>query len=591
MRAVYVVPTHELAQQIQTNLEGLGVSTHYWREGPTEEDRCPQAGLVRFFRDYGYVIRWGPCLECPQRKTCAYRTVYTCNANKTAKVLIMTSWHLRRPDLWRLKAMRKRNLIVLDEDALRAMTAPTELSEQRLRGFVDNLEAVQRLLTFGDENDDTATLAWLKRRIRKPVEGNDAPLAVTDMLRRAATDIIRACDGAGHGKWAESPTVLVQGLSEYDAALLADPAVFVGLLRCAYDAARRKQALPNLFASLQSLLLAPRPVHISRGACRWPHRPYLPKDRAVLLLDATAEPEVVRSVLNRPIDVIDTPPIQQAATIIQIMDKVGTRCGTAKDLAAEESWIRQLATAVARRHGRESLLCVTFKNDEETLQQLLDREHGDAHVVHYGALRGLNAYGQHDVALILGRPMPNEAEMQLLAMAAFGRGALSEDLKSPPLQWYLTTRTIGPDIWTVRHQQYADPRWAAVWRHIVTGELVQAIGRLRPLVNPAVVYVGTCEPLPPVYDVVAAYAGEVFPEMTLSSRRADFVAKVRQYAAAMQKIEAEGQEPTNTRVCQHMGLKEPNGIRYRTLALQMPGTKQVVETSREEVVSQGAETC
>jgi hypothetical protein len=209
-----VVPTHELAQQILENLVAWGVPTHYWREGPNDEDHCPQPGLVRFFRDYGYVIRWGPCLECPKRKTCAYRAVYTCNANKSARVLIMTSWHLRRPDLWRLRAMRKRNLIILDEDALRALTAPTELSEHHLRGFVDNLEAVRRLLASDTaDGDDTATLAWLKRRIHKPVEGNDALLAVTDMLRRAATDLIRACAGAGHGKWAESPAVLVQRLN------------------------------------------------------------------------------------------------------------------------------------------------------------------------------------------------------------------------------------------------------------------------------------------------------------------------------------------------------------------------------------------
>jgi len=590
-RVVYAAPTHELARQVQEDLTALGVRTHYWREGPTEEDNCPEQGLVRFFRDYGYVIRWGPCRECAQRKTCAYRTVYTCSANKSAQVLIITSWHMRRPDLWTLAAMRRRGLVILDEDALGALTAPAELTVHHLQGFIENLEAVRQLLTYGAEEDDTATLAWLKRRIHKPVEGDDAILAATDILRRAADDIMRACAGAGHGRWAEAQDALVQGLNEYDAALLGNPDVFDGLLRCAYAVARRKKALPNLFASLQALLLAPRPVHVSSGACRWPHRPFLPKDRAVLLLDATAEPDVVRSVLDRPVDIIDTPPIEQTASIIQLMDRIGTRCGSTKDLAEEESWIRQIATAVARRHRGQRLLCVTFKQDEETLQKLLDREHGDALVVHYGALRGLNAYGGFDAALILGRPMPNEAEIQLLAVAAFGREALAKDLHSPPLEWRLTTRTIGPDIWTVRHQQYADPRWAAVWRHIVTGELVQAIGRLRPLVNPAVIYVGTNEPLPPVYDVVAAYAGEVFPEMALSGRRADFGAKVRQYADAMQEIQADGREPTNSRVCERLGLKEPNGLRYRALAVQVLGVRQSPRTAPTEDVSTASATC
>ena len=565
-----MAPTHDLAGQIRDDLVGLGVRTHYWREGPTEEDNCPDAGLVKFFREFGYVIRWGPCLECHQRKTCAYRALFTCRANKSAQVLIMTAWHLRRSDLWYLAAMRRRNLVILDEDALGALTAPEELAVSKLQRFVENLEAVRLLLMpSGYEDTRSEAFAWLTRRLHKPVEGDEALLAITDVLRRAAMDVLRSCAVAGQGQWREASAVLRQGIDDYDRSLLENIDLFDRLLHCAYAVARRQRALPNLFASLRALLLAPQPVYVTCGACRWPHEVSLPVDRAVLLLDATAEPDVVRGVLKRPIGVIDTPLIAQKATIIQVMDKVATRSGARQDLAAEESWIRQLAGAIAERHRGESLLCVTFKQDEETLQKLLDRAHGSATVVHYGALRGLNAFGQYRVALVLGRPMPNEAQMQLLAVAAFGREALSKDLQSPPLEWRMTTQTIGPDLWTIRHQQYDDAKWTAVWRHVVTGELVQAIGRLRPLVNPATIYVATNEPLPPTLDVLAAYAGEAFPEMTLSGRRADFVAKVRRYAEVLQEVRAGGLEPSNRRVCERMGLKEPNGLRYRQLAARL----------------------
>jgi hypothetical protein len=344
----------------------------------------------------------------------------------------------------------------------------------------------------------------------------------------------------------------------------------------------KKTALPNLFASLRGLLLAPRPVHVSTGACRWTHRANIPPDRHVLLLDASAEPEVVRGVLRRPVEVIDTPPVRQQAAIFQIMDRVGTRNAARRDMADEEGWLRRLAGEVARRHRGQRLLCVTFKEDEEKLQDLLDRVHGDATVVHYGALRGLNAYGGYAAALILGRPMPNEAQIQLLAVAAFGLGTLTEDLKSPPLEWQMLSRTIGPDLWTIRHQQYDDPRWAAVWRHVVTGELMQAIGRLRPLTNRATVYVATNEPLPETLDIMAVYAGELFPAMALSGRRSDFGEKVRRYAEAMRQMQAEGLKATNSGVCQRLGLKEPNGLRYRALAKRLLAEQAVGDTPLSE---------
>ena len=70
-RAVYAAPTHELAVQIQEDAESLGITTHYCRRGPTDEDGCPNGDLVEFVRSIGYIIRWGPCRECFKRKRCA----------------------------------------------------------------------------------------------------------------------------------------------------------------------------------------------------------------------------------------------------------------------------------------------------------------------------------------------------------------------------------------------------------------------------------------------------------------------------------------------------------------------------------------
>ena len=550
--------------QVKADLQALGVSTHYWRKGPTDEDACPHRDMVEFFRGLGYLIRWGPCKHCVKRKRCAYRRLFSHRANKTAQVLIVTTWHLRREALWKLKAMENRPLVVLDEDALSALAAPAELTVERLRSFIENL-GVLRLAMGGTAEP---SVAWLTRRLNKPLEGDQALLAMTDVYRRAAEDILRACAVAGHGQWQESQAVLDQIVTDHDQVLLGDDDLFFDLVDHAYNAACRRTVLPNILADLRELLTEPRPVHLSVGACRWTRRAFLPTDREILMLDATAEPTVVAGVTGRQVEVIETPLIEQKSTIYQIMDKVATRSGNRRDLAREESWTRKLATEVARRHQGQSMVCVTFKADEEALQELLDAEHGSATVVHYGALRGLNAFEDFQAGLILGRPMPHESQLHLLAVAAFGRGALDENLQSPPLEWGLHTHDIGPDTWQVRRQQYPDERWQAVWRHVVVGELMQAIGRLRPLTNNATVYIATNEPLPNTLDIVPVYASELFPAMATSTRRSDFQDRVRQYGQTMEDLAAEGIEPTNRAVCERMGIKPPNGMRYRKLAVE-----------------------
>jgi hypothetical protein len=260
-RAVYAAPTHELAMQVQADLQALGVSTHYWRKGPTDEDACPHRDMVEFFRGLGYLIRWGPCKHCVKRKRCAYRRLFSHRANKTAQVLIVTNWHLRREDLWTLKALEHRPLVVLDEDALSALAAPVELTVERLRSFIENL-GVLRLAMGGI---DDPSVAWMTRRLNKPLEGDQALLAITDIFRRAAEDILRACAVAGHGRWQESQAVLDQIVTDHDQALLGDDDLFFDLVDHAYNAACRRTVLPNILADLRQLLTEPRPVTCPSG--------------------------------------------------------------------------------------------------------------------------------------------------------------------------------------------------------------------------------------------------------------------------------------------------------------------------------------
>ncbi len=272
-----------------------------------------------------------------------------------------------------------------------------------------------------DHRQMTAVLLQpIEQAVGHDPEDADTPRTLVDIFRRAAEDVLRACATAGRGTWLASELIFDQIDAGRDRPMLENRDVFWLLVRSAYAAARQRTALPNMLADLGELLLEPRAVHVSTGACRWTRHAPIPPNRQVLMLDATAEPTVVEGILGRPVERIDTPPVEQRATIYQVMDRIGSRAGNRKDLASERSWTVRLATEVARKHIGQRLLCVTFKQDEQQLADLLQREHGDATVIHYGALRGLNAFAGYEAGLIIGRPMPNEAQLQLLAVAAFG---------------------------------------------------------------------------------------------------------------------------------------------------------------------------
>lgn len=602
-RAIYAAPTHELCREVTIRMQAAGLKVHYWRPGPTPEDGCPYLDLVEFYRGFGYHIRKGPCLHCPKKTRCTYRAVFTSSANWKAQVLVLTGWHLQREDFWTLRATADRNLVILDEDATQMLASPTELRFDSLARFVAGLQAIREQCGDPFRKEERSDVeAWLIRKLIKPAGGDDAGLALTDLLRRACMDLMTLCPRYPDGRWLPEPP-FGSWLTAYDRTLLENDDLFASQLAMAYEAIKYRVELPNLFARLRDLLLhtrpagaplatpgplpshgsqsafgsqptpgsqaaeVPLPLYVSRGAVRWTSVSRIPPERRLVLLDATAEPSVVGGVLARPVEALTIPPVRQEARIYQVMDRLLTRSGTRQDIADDDGFILTFLREAAAKHQKDRLLVVTFLEHEEKLRDFLAGIHSDATVVHYGALRGLDAFGDYGAGVIIGRPMPNEARLGLLAVSAFGTAALSPELLPPELEWTQVRYPLHDTVWQVRCQRYANPLWEAVWRHVVSGEIIQAVGRLRPLTNPGTVYILTSEPVPEQLRIEGVYAGELFPSMALVNRRDDFQKHVREYASAWQSLKSEGHSPTNKAVCERIGMKAPNGLRYKKIAL------------------------
>lgn len=598
-RAIYAAPTHELCREVTIRMQAAGLKVHYWRPGPTPEDGCPYLDLVEFYRGFGYHIRKGPCLHCPKKARCAYRTVFTSSDNWKAQVLVLTGWHLQREDFWGLRATEDRNLVILDEDATQMLASPAEIRFDSLARFVAGLQAIREQCGDPFQKEDRSDVeAWLIRKLIKPADGDEANLALTDLLRRACMDLMALCPRYPDGRWLPEPP-FGSWLSAYDRSLLENDDLFASQLAMTYEAIKYRVEIPNLFARLRDLLLHTRPTHgsqpphgadatgaslplyVSRGAVRWTAISRVPAERKLVLLDATAEPSVVGGVLGRPVEALTIPPVRQEARIYQVMDRLLTRSGARQDIADDDGFVLTFLREAAAKHHNERLLVVTFLEHEEKLRDFLAGIHPDATVVHYGALRGLDAFGDYGAGVIIGRPMPNEARLGLLAVSAFGTAALSPELLPPELEWTQVQYPLHDTVWQVRCQRYAASRWEGVWRHVVSGEILQAAGRLRPLTNPGTVYILTSEPVPEQLRIEGVYAGELFPSMALVNRRDDFQKHVRDYAEAWQAIKSAGQKPTNHAVCARIGMKPQNGRRYKRLAMDNLGESDAVSSSSD----------
>lgn len=118
------LPVREAQEQIRVHL-----SAHDRTDGIDGlGGRLVLRSRVRLLRS----VEWGPCRKCFKRRRCDNRRLFCSGAKRSAQILIITTWRLRREELWGLKAMKDRPLVVLDEDSLSALAAPAALTVEPL---------------------------------------------------------------------------------------------------------------------------------------------------------------------------------------------------------------------------------------------------------------------------------------------------------------------------------------------------------------------------------------------------------------------------------------------------------------------------
>jgi len=242
---------------------------------------------------------------------------------------------------------------------------------------------------------------------------------------------------------------------------------------------------------------------------RFRKRHPLPDDKEVFVLDATANEELLRAVVpdDWTIHVWDCPPVAQAGRVVQIMDYDISKNFIRRQIDRHEShnpcWLVQVLDQLLDQHSPAAL--ISFK---KALKDLPDPEFDIlgalSHRDKISSLHNFPCRGhdfEEDTLIVLGTPYKDEAVCWELAMAIWGTEGL------PATKYQHRDQPYGDFV--SRNMGYGDARLKPIEEFLISAELAQAIGRVRPLQRDCTVFVLSNAPIPD-WEVEQFMAAELF---------------------------------------------------------------------------------
>ena len=282
----------------------------------------------------------------------------------------------------------------------------------------------------------------------------------------------------------------------------------------------------------------------------------LPEDKEVFILDATAHEELIRAIApGWDIRVWNCPPIEQEGHVIQIMDYDLSRNRIRKEIAKHEdhnpSWLVQVVDAILEQNGPAAV--ISFKDvikGTADLDLLSKLKHRDKITATYNfPCRGHTF--EDDTLIVIGTPYKDEASVWELVMAIWDENQL------PKTSYCHRQFEAGHFIAT--NMAYDDVHLRPLQDFIVSSDLVQAIGRVRPLQRASKVFVISNAPISD-WEVQQFMGSELF-DLRQTLRR-DAAGRYSEYLNSAQKLLISGHWITNREICQDMGIPQRTGQKY-----------------------------
>lgn len=299
----------------------------------------------------------------------------------------------------------------------------------------------------------------------------------------------------------------------------------------------------------------------------------VPDDKEVFILDATANEQLVRAVFpGWDFHVWECPPLEQKGRVVQIMDYDISRSRIKKEVSNHQdhnpSWLVQVFNHILAEHGPMPI--ITFKDvidgskPEMDILSLLADQNRITDKYNFPC-RGHNI--ESDNLLVLGTPYKDEAVFWELALAIWGFDGLpaADYGHQKRKNSYFISKNMG----------FAEERLLPIEEFVVSADLVQAIGRVRPLQNDCTVFVVSNAPITD-WEVEQFTASELF-DMRLPNRK-DFADSYQRFCDETNRQLHEHGSAKSSDVCRELEINLRTGRNYM---------KQYKDDHKETITEKG----
>lgn len=474
--AYYLIPRHDLGDELRKRFADMHphLKVETWRGMGADDPARPGAEMcldpeLPKAAAFAGLAHTEPCGACPLREECSYRK----QRGKSADLWLIAhnAGFQSQPG-----GLPKAALTVWDEAFWQAGLAGTDTPIELALGDLldDRTGPVTGLLR--------QRLLDLRRRVHDALEGHEAG----GLMRSAFADAGLTVDSAAEWQkleWQTKPTVKLDGV--------ADRSNILERLRVAQGAGfNRKRALLGKY--LRELLEGDTPRSINaqmapggadiRFAWREDFAAWV-ADAPKLFLDATTSPELVRVWAPR----LTVEDIEVSTPHQRVRQVVGGEFGRSKFVQNGNN-VRRLAdlVAVELAEAKGDVLVIAQVAVKDLLHtELLHRFGGvlppRLALAHHGAVTGLDAWGNAERVLVVGRPAINRRAGERLAEIITGQpvGVVADDEES---RWPTIAggiRMADGAAHGVRQPHHPDAMVEAVRWSITEGAVLQAIGRGR----------------------------------------------------------------------------------------------------------------
>ncbi|MBR1032294.1 bifunctional DNA primase/polymerase [Bradyrhizobium liaoningense] len=493
-RIAYVVPRHDLAEQIAADfaLDGVKAEVYrgYERPDPLAPDHlmCRNIPAYRAARDLGVSIRDSVCerrienevIRCPLAKACGMERQREARPSVwgTPAALLYT----KRPDF-----IFPPDAVVIDESFIDgAIGDPVKVDVAALLG--------SKIEGCSDEDHDA--VERFRHRLGAAIKANgDGPLARAALIdhgidaevanavgwleqRRVTSTILRPDMRESELKTAAYRHAARNKLARDAGTLWQEIAIFLEEWKIEPTIGDRSQSGRITVEGGKVSVTPLRTVHPS-----W-------RDAPTLVLDATAPPASLIAIALGEIQAPDLPPVVTEQPVVaakwpdhvRVRQIIGAPVSMSK-LGLWEAPKPRNVLDVVRFVRLRAALAAPSQIGVVTYKGMLDQITGQlpANVIarHFGALAGMN--DMQDVAglIVIGRPAPRRSAVEALASVFAGRpvsGGEGHFFDKDKAGIQLADGSVVATTIDRHPEPIAE---ALRWR-ITVGELLQAVGRLRP---------------------------------------------------------------------------------------------------------------